>query len=110
MRVNNDPVGNGKAQLFTWMAVDPVDGSVNVVFLDRRHTEEPAQEVTVARSTDGGRTFRNLRVDQEPFACPENIFYGDYLAIDAFAGKVVAGWPHCLADGSLALSAAIFEF
>ena len=110
VRVNNDPMGNGKAQLFTWMAVDPVDGSVNVVFLDRRNTEDPAQEVTVARSTDGGRTFRNLRVDQDPFACPETLFYGDYLAIDAFGGKVIAGWPHCDADGSLALSAALFEF
>ena len=110
VRVNDDPRGNGRAQLFTWMAVDPVDGSVNLVFLDRRNTEGPAQEVTVARSTDGGRTFRNLRVNQEPFACSEGVFYGDYLAIDAHDGRVVAGWPHCLADGSLALSVALFGF
>ncbi|MFO8175485.1 MAG: sialidase family protein [Longimicrobiales bacterium] len=110
VRVNNDSPANGKAQLFTWMAVDPVDGSVNVVFLDRRNTEGTAQEVTLARSTDGGRTFRNLKVDQEPFSCSEAVFYGDYLAIAAHGGRVVAGWPHCLAEGSLALSAALFEF
>lgn len=30
VRVNDDP--KGAAQMFTWMAVDPVDGSVNIVF------------------------------------------------------------------------------
>ena len=109
VRVNDDPPGNGKAQLFTWMAVDPVDGSVNLVFLDRRDTEGAAQRVTVARSTDGGRTFVNLPVDQEPFTCPEAVFYGDYLAVSAFGGRVVAAWPHCLENGDLALSAAIFR-
>lgn len=110
IRVNDDAVGNGKAQLFTWMSVDPVDGSVNVVFLDRRNTEEFAQEVMVARSTDGGRTFTNHRVEQEPFSCSESVFYGDYLAIAAYGGGVVAAWPHCLASGELALSAVLFDF
>jgi len=35
VRVNDDAQGNGKAQLFTWMAVDPIDGAINVVFYDR---------------------------------------------------------------------------
>ncbi len=109
VRVNDDAVGNGKAQLFTWMAVDPLDGSVNLVFLDRRDTEGDAQGVTMARSTDGGRTFRNIAVDQPPFTCPETVFFGDYLAIDAYGGRVVTAWPHCLAGGDLVLSAAVFE-
>ena len=109
VRVNDDALGNGKAQLFTWMSVDPVDGSVNVVFLDRRNTEGPTQDVTVARSTDGGRTFRNFRVEQESFTCSESVFFGDYLAISAFGGTTVAAWPHCLAGGELALSAAVFH-
>jgi hypothetical protein len=91
------------------MAVDPVDGSVNLVFLDRRHTDGRAQGVTVARSTDGGRTFRNLSVNQPPFTCPETVFYGDYLGIDAYGGRVVAAWPHCLPGEGLVLSAAVFE-
>ncbi len=110
VRVNDDPLGNGKAQLFTWMAVDPVDGSVNVVFLDRRDTEGTAQRVTVARSTDGGRSFTNYRVEQEPFACPEGIFYGDYLGIAAHGGRVVAGWTHCGEGNSLSLYAGVFDF
>src|SRR5437660_11350289 len=36
--VNDDQLKNGKVQFFTWMSVDPVDGSVNVVFYDRRDT------------------------------------------------------------------------
>jgi len=110
VRVNDDPLGNGRAQLFTWMAVDPVDGSVNVVFLDRRDSPGVDQGVTVARSTDGGRSFVNTIVDQEPFSCPESGFYGDYLAIDAHGGRVVAAWPHCLPGGDLALSAALFRY
>lgn len=110
VRVNNDALGNGRPQLFTWMAVDPVDGSVNVVFLDRRATEGPAQEVTVARSIDGGRTFRNLKVDQDPFSCSDRVFYGDYLAVAAHGGRVVAGWPHCSQDRTLSLFSAVFEF
>jgi len=110
VRVNDDAIGNGKAQLFTWMSVDPVDGSVNLVFLDRRNTEGATQEVYVARSTDGGRTFTNHRVEQEPFTCSESIFYGDYLAIAAYGGGAVAAWPHCLPGGALALSAVLFDF
>ncbi len=110
VRVNDDPVGNGRPQLFTWMAVDPVDGSLNVVFLDRRYGEGDAQGVTVARSSDGGRSFRNIRIDQNPFVCPESVFYGDYLGVAALDGRVVAAWPHCLEDGALALSAATLRF
>ena len=110
VRVNDDRIGNGKAQLFTWMAVDPGDGSLNLVFLDRRDTEGEAQGVMLARSTDGGRSFQNIPVHQDPFTCPESAFFGDYLAIAAHGGQVVAAWPHCLPEGDLVLSAAIFQF
>jgi hypothetical protein len=109
-RVNRDAMGNGRAQLFTWMAVDPVDGSVNIVFLDRGGTDGAAQTVTLARSVDGGRSFEIHGVDQEPFTCPDAVFYGDYLAVDAHGGMVVAGWPHCDEEGELALFAALFHF
>jgi hypothetical protein len=35
-RVNTDALHNGADQFFQWMAVDPVDGSANLVFYDRR--------------------------------------------------------------------------
>ena len=51
-RVNNDPVHNGAEQFFQWLAVDPVDGSVNVIFYDRRNDPKNRKQIVVlARST-----------------------------------------------------------
>jgi hypothetical protein len=110
VRVNDDPKGNGKAQLFTWMAVDPADGSVNVVFFDRRDTTDHRMGLTLARSVDGGQTFVNYAVNQEPFAVEGRVFFGDYIGVAAQAGRVVAVYPHTVGRGELALSAAVFRF
>lgn len=110
VRVNDDEKGNGKDQLFTWMAVDPRDGSINVVFYDRRDLADTMTGVTVARSVDGGRTFVNHKVDQEPFACHRGVFFGDYIGIAASQGRVVAAYSHFLNRAQLALSAAVFRF
>src|SRR5215203_1304604 len=53
VRVNDDAIKNGKVQFFTWMAVDPVDGSVNVFFYDRRDGQGTQTRLTMARSVDG---------------------------------------------------------
>lgn len=110
LRVNDDPKGNGKEQFFTWMAVDPADGSVNIVFFDRRDTEGTLTRLTLARSIDGGKTFVNHKINHEPFDCQKNAFFGDYIGIDAFGGRVVAAYQHFTPTKSLAISAAIFNF
>jgi hypothetical protein len=110
VRVNDDPLKNGKAQFFTWMAVDPVDGSVNTVFYDRRDTEGTFTRLTMARSTDGGRTFVNHKIEQEPFACNDKVFFGDYSAIAAYNGRVVPIYMHFIDDTKLAVSVALFHF
>lgn len=112
VRVNNDPLKNGKDQLFAWMAVDPSDGAVNAVFFDRRGNDGPADTrlaVTVARSVDGGQTFANFAVALEPFATGR-AFMGDYNGIAARGGRVVAVFPHFVARNELAVSAAVFRF
>ena len=58
VRVNTDPIHNGNDQFFQWMAVDPQSGAVNLIFYDRR-TDNEQTTVTLARSTDGGKTFQN---------------------------------------------------
>src|SRR6185369_11991821 len=68
VRVNDDPIKNGKAQFFTWMSVDPADGSINVFFYDRRDGTGTQTGVTLARSVDGGKSFVNHRVDLLLFA------------------------------------------
>lgn len=110
VRVNDDPKGNGKAQLFTWMAVDRVDGSVNVLFFDRRDQPDTNTEVVLARSVDGGRTFANHRIKQAPFACERGVFFGDYIGIAAHAGRVIGVYTHFTGPRQLALSAVVFRF
>ena len=110
VRVNDDPKGNGKAQLFAWTAVDPADGSVNVVFYDRRGLEGTLTGLTLARSVDGGRTFVNHRVGQKPFACQDKVFMGDYIGLAAQGGRVVTVYTHVLDESETALSAAVFRF
>jgi hypothetical protein len=92
VRVNTDSIHNGRDQFFQWMAVDPQSGAVNLIFYDRR-TDNVQTTVTLARSTDGGKTFQNYTWDPEAFAA-EGDFLGDYLAITAFGNKVFGAWAH----------------
>lgn len=92
VRVNNDPVHNGAEQFFQWLAVDPTDGSVNVVFYDRRgDPQNRKQVVTLARSTDGGHSFTNYAWTDEPFEA-SGLFFGDYSGIAAYGGRVYGIW------------------
>ncbi|HEY6308580.1 MAG TPA: sialidase family protein [Candidatus Angelobacter sp.] len=91
-RVNNDPIHNGNDQFFQWMAVDPQTGAVNLVFYDRRGNNQDTT-VTLARSTDGGKTFTNYAWDTEAFDA-DGDFLGDYLAITAYGDKVFGAWAH----------------
>lgn len=97
VRVNNDPVHDGADQFFQWMAVDPIDGSVNILFYDRRgDPKDRDAAVTLARSTDQGRTFSNHAWTTQGFN-PENAFIGDYTGLAARAGLVYGIWTARLA-------------
>ncbi len=92
LRVNTDSVHNGADQFMQWLAVDPVDGSENLVFYDRRGDPENRRAtVTLARSTDGGRSFMNYEWLADSFN-PDEQFIGDYNGIAAFHGKVYGAW------------------
>lgn len=110
VRVNDDPIKNGKEQFFTWMSVDPVDGSVNVVFYDRRDTSGATTGLTLARSVDGGRTFVNHKINVPPFEPNERIFFGDYSGISAYDGRVVPVFMHFAENKKLVVSVALFKF
>jgi hypothetical protein len=93
VRVNNDSLHNGQDQFFQWLAVDPVDGSVNIVFCDRRADPENRKYFMVlARSTDGSRTFQNYAWSTKP-SDPTDVFMGDYMGIAALGGRVYGAWP-----------------
>ncbi len=92
VRVNDDSVHNGAEQFFQWMAVDPVDGSVNVIFYDRRRDpQNRKQMVVLARSTDGGKKFSNYAWTDDSFEAG-GFFFGDYSGLAAYGGRVYGAW------------------
>ena len=92
VRVNNDAVHDGVDQFFQWLAVDPVDGTANVLFYDRRGDPRgQKQTVTLARSGDGGVSFQNYAWTTDPFEA-SGVFFGDYSGIAAFGGRVYGVW------------------
>lgn len=99
MRVNDDPIHDGNDQFFQWMAVDPVNGDVYVQFYDRR--ADPANRktrLTLARSTDGGRTFKNYDWSDRSFA-GENASLGDYMWMTVHDGRVYGVWTEAAPEG-----------
>jgi hypothetical protein len=75
------------------MAVDPVSGDVYVQFYDRR--DDPTNHktgVTIARSTDGGKTFVNYAWSETPFVSEQPAFLGDYTWLTAYNRKVYGVW------------------
>jgi hypothetical protein len=91
-RVNNDPLHNGAEQFFQWLAVDPADSSVNVLFYDRRgDLQNRKQIVVLARSTDDGHSFTNYAWTSEAFEASE-VFFGDYTGLAAYGGRVYGIW------------------
>jgi hypothetical protein len=96
VRVNSDPVHDGIDQFFQWMTVDPVTGEIYVQFYDRR--DDPANRktgFTLARSTDGGRTFTNYAWSESLFES-QNAFLGDYTWLVAYDRKVYGIWTEAL--------------
>lgn len=92
LRVNSDPIHDGAEQFFQWLAVDPVDGSVNVIFYDRRRDPQNRKQIVVlARSSDGGRSFNNYAWTEEAFEAG-GVFFGDYSGLAAYRGRVYGVW------------------
>lgn len=92
IRVNDDALHNGAEQFFQWLAVDPTDGSVDVLFYDRRGDPQNRKQVVVlARSTDAGRSFKNYTWTHEPFEA-SGVFFGDYTGLAAYGGRVYGVW------------------
>ncbi len=102
VRVNDDALHDGADHFFQWMTVDQAAGDVDVLFYDRRaDPRNRTQTVTLARSTDGGKSFANYAWTQEPFQTNEASFMGDYSGIAAYQGRVYGIWtekPKAAAD------------
>jgi len=107
VRVNDDPVG--KEQFFTWMALDQATGHIYIIFYDRRNYTDNQTDVYLARSTNGGVSFTNVKVSETPFLPTSSTFFGDYNNITAHGGKVRPIWTR-LHSGSLSVWTAIIDY
>jgi uncharacterized repeat protein (TIGR01451 family) len=103
IRVNDDvnPVGDFNSQFFAWLAVDPVDASINIVWYDDRtdpnHTDTtPLVDLFFASSNDTGLSFSiNTRISTQssnPGTDFTPAFFGDYNAIAAYGGVAHPLW------------------
>jgi hypothetical protein len=101
-RVNDDPAGNGKMQLWPWIAVDD-RGVVTIVYYDNRNSVDcEITDTYAAYSWDGGLTFTNvlLTTAQSPKNQPNgNVRFGDYIGIDSWGGHTVPVWTDERAGG-----------
>ncbi len=89
-RVNTDKTKTH--QYLTWMSVDPVTGYIYIVYYDRSKYKDNQTDVTVAMSTNGGKSFVTKTVSERPFIPKKGIFMGDYNNIDAYDGIVIPIW------------------
>ena len=106
-RVNNDSTNH--EQFFTWMTVDRANGNIYIVFYDRRNYTDNKTDVYLARSTDGGETFTNMKINDNYFMPTSGTFFGDYNCIDAYDNVVRPIWTR-LDNTALSIWTAVIDF
>jgi hypothetical protein len=96
VRINDDPVANGKDQFFPWISCDP-QGNLHAFFYDRRNDPNDVWiDGYYTRSTDGGESWSaNERVTTASF--DPNIgfggrFIGDYNGIASVGHRAHPLW------------------
>lgn len=66
IRVNQDPLNDGKIQYFPAIHVDN-DGGINVIYYDDRNTTSDSTGVYLSRSQDGGDTWHDYQISDANF-------------------------------------------
>jgi hypothetical protein len=92
LRVNDDKFQNGKQQFMSWMSIDPVSGAICIIYYDRRDYEDTQTDVYLARSTDGGETFENIKISEKPFKPIKKVFFGDYIGVASYNNFTACIW------------------
>ena len=98
IRVNQDPLNNGKVQFLPVISVDDA-GGLNVIYYDNRDfpSVNDSCSVYMSRSIDGGNTWTDVCSDHLNFK-PKHlpgINMGDYIGVTSGNGKV---WPVWMDD------------
>ena len=95
LRVNDDPIGNGKIQTWPWITVND-SGKISIVYFDTRNTpNDSTTETWMAQSNDGGLTFTNTVISSQQSQTNRpntDVRFGDYIGIDSWGGHTVPVW------------------
>ena len=96
IRVNQDPLNDGKIQYFPTIHVDD-SGGVNVLYYDDRNTTSDSTGVFLSRSTDGGNTWKDIEMSDHNFK-PIPIggfgqgYQGDNIALMSTNNNLISIW------------------
>ena len=97
VRVNQDPMNNGRDQYFGNICVD-ASGGINIDYYDSRNpTTNDSVEVYLSRSIDGGNTFTDTKISDHRFR-PVPIsglaggYQGDYIGISQTNNALYPFW------------------
>jgi len=96
IRVNKDPVNNGKIQYFPLLEIDD-NGMLNILFYDDRNTTSDSSDVFLTRSADGGNTWKeysikNSRFKPKPVIGGSSNYQGDHVSLLAVNNLLYAFW------------------
>ncbi len=97
IRVNQDPLNNGKVQFFPAIRVDE-NGGVNVCYYDNRNYPSvgDSAETYMSRSTDGGTAWIDIKVSDHAWKVKGEAglgtYGGDYIGISSGNNRVFPFW------------------
>jgi hypothetical protein len=90
VKVNDD--STSRHQYLPWITIDQSNGYIYMIFYDRRNHKDNKTDVYMARSTDGGQTFVNFKINERSFTPKSYTFMGDYIGVDAYNNIVRPIW------------------
>jgi Secretion system C-terminal sorting domain len=106
-KVNTD--NSNKHQFMTWMTVDQTNGNLWFVFYDRRNYVSDSTDVYMAFSKDGGETFQNFKISEQPFKPNGSEFFGDYTNVVAHNNIVRPIWTAMNPSGKKTIYTALIN-
>jgi hypothetical protein len=107
LKVNND--NSHRHQFFTWMDIDQTNGNLHFIFYDRRNYLGDWTDVFLGFSNDGGESFSNRLISEEPFLPNKSMFFGDYNNIAVHNNIVRPIWTR-LHEGKISVWTDISPF
>ena len=113
VRVNQDPINNGRNQFFPSVRVDE-NGGVNIIYYDNRNSVDSV-DVYLSRSENGGTSWSDYRVTTQRFK-PRAVSgagggnMGDNLGLTSGNGKLYPVWMSNQPDDVFKIWSAIIDY